>query len=119
MYSVRIITYVEGYCDCFRWNKCPHTFNPFLFLGFGGYKNTHKWGNINSFDVYYYALVIFMPIHQCNASTRMNETGKRVKSIVDDNVKSNGMVTLLLQFHHADEMRSIMQKRDETNYTNA
>ena len=49
----------------------------------------------------------------------MNETGKRVKSIVDDNVKSNGMVTLLLQFHHADEMRSIMQKRDETNYINA
>ena len=31
-----------------------------------------------------------MPIHQCNASTRMNETGKRVKSIVDDNVKRNG-----------------------------
>ena len=60
-----------------------------------------------------------MPIHQCNASTRMNETGKRVKSIVDDNVKSNGMVTLLLQFHHADGMRSIMQKRDETNYINA
>ena len=49
----------------------------------------------------------------------MNETGKRVKSIVDDNVKSNGMVTLLLQFHHADGMRSIMQKRDETNYINA
>ena len=60
-----------------------------------------------------------MPIHQCNASTRMNETGKRVKSIVDDNVKSNGMVTLLLQFHHTDGMRSIMQKRDETNYINA
>ena len=53
-----------------------------------------------------------MPIHQSNASTWMNETGKRVKSIIDDNVKSNGMVTLLLWYHHADEMRSIMQKRD-------
>ena len=60
-----------------------------------------------------------MPIHQCNASTRMNQTGKSVKSIVDDNVKSNGMVPLLLQFHHADEIRPLMQKRDETNYINA